>query len=110
MNFQILADDLVASAFRLSTQAGWNQTEDDWRRLMRLNPERARVWRYSGKGLGKATLAAALEQPLQLPILGLDATHLREPLYRKAGFKSISPIVRWEGVISAAVRDQQRAH
>jgi GNAT superfamily N-acetyltransferase len=32
------ADD-VPAAFQLSAQAGWNQTEEDWRMLMELSPE-----------------------------------------------------------------------
>jgi GNAT superfamily N-acetyltransferase len=33
-----LALDEVGEAMRLKAYAGWNQTEDDWRRLLKLNP------------------------------------------------------------------------
>lgn len=34
-----LRNEDVPAAFRLSAQAGWNQTEDDWRTLLDLAPE-----------------------------------------------------------------------
>lgn len=128
--FQPLVEDLVPSACRLSTQAGWNQQEDDWRRLLRLNPEGVRVWVHDGevrasysvmgygnrvawigmiladvacrgRGLGKAAFAGALETTRTggYSLIGLDATEMGEPIYRKFGFESIGPIVRWRGVL-----------
>lgn len=44
MNFENLTFDGVPSASRLSTQAGWNQTPEDWRRLIRLAPDGVKVW------------------------------------------------------------------
>jgi GNAT superfamily N-acetyltransferase len=44
----ILPGDL-SSVHRLSTLAGWNQTADDWARLMRLNPGGVRVWKDRGE-------------------------------------------------------------
>jgi GNAT superfamily N-acetyltransferase len=41
-HFQPLAEEMVGSAFRLSMQAGWEQTEEDWRRFTRM--ESARAW------------------------------------------------------------------
>ena len=35
---RLRADD-VSAAFQLSAQAGWNQTEEDWRMLLELSPE-----------------------------------------------------------------------
>ncbi len=128
--FQPLAPEWVASAHRLSTQAGWNQSEEDWRRLARLQPEAVRVWvdagevrasysaiaygqavawigmilvdtAYRGGGLGKATFHAALESAHSLgaTVLGLDATDLGEPIYRKFGFETIAPTARWCGTL-----------
>jgi len=31
-NFELLSGESIRSAWRLSTQAGWNQTEEDWGR------------------------------------------------------------------------------
>ena len=36
-NFEPLSRESIPSAWRLSTQAGWNQTGDDWGRLMRFD-------------------------------------------------------------------------
>jgi GNAT superfamily N-acetyltransferase len=41
--FQPLADEMVSSACRLSTQAGWEQTAEDWRRFARMDSAKAWV-------------------------------------------------------------------
>jgi GNAT superfamily N-acetyltransferase len=75
----------------LSSAAGWNQTEEDWRRLSRIQPDGVGIWKddgearasysvvryggglswigmiladpaYRGRGLGKAAFAEALER------------------------------------------------
>lgn len=128
--FEPLRPDLVPSACRLSTQAGWNQGEEDWFRLLRLSPDGVRVWLdagevrasysvvgyggrvawigmiladrdYRGRGLGKAAFAGALEtaRATGYAVIGLDATDMGEPIYRKFGFKSLGPIVRWRGTL-----------
>lgn len=38
IEIRLLAEHDVAGAMRLKETAGWNQTEDDWRRLLRLGP------------------------------------------------------------------------
>jgi GNAT superfamily N-acetyltransferase len=43
--FRPLLPGEVPSALRLSRLAGWNQTEADWERLVRLNPAGVCVWR-----------------------------------------------------------------
>ncbi len=122
-------------AARLSAQAGWNQTPDDWRRLARLAPDRVRVlveggeviasWSvvgfgdvawigmilvelgHRGRGLGTAAFddALAAARAAGHRVVGLDATHLGEPLYRRQGFETIAPIVRWQGTVRPATRD-----
>jgi GNAT superfamily N-acetyltransferase len=44
-----LTVDLIPSAYRLSTQAGWNQTPDDWARLLRVSPGGVKVWTDDGE-------------------------------------------------------------
>ncbi len=135
-HFQPLDDRLIASACRLSTQAGWNQDEEDWRRLARIDPEGVRVWvddgevrasysvvaygkksawigmilvdrAYRGTGLGKAAFLGALEQARarEVEVIGLDATDLGEPIYRKFGFETTIPLARWGGVLTLATPD-----
>lgn len=130
ITFQPLTIDLAGSAFRLSAQAGWNQTEEDWQRLMHLKSGGAYVWRdqgevrasyslsgygdtvwigmilvdvaYRGAGLGKATFRSAVHcaQALGFNVLGVDATNLGEPIYTQEGFEIVRPIVRWEGIFT----------
>lgn len=133
IRFEPLPEDRVASACRLSAQAGWNQTEGDWLRLRRLAPDSLRVWQdggevrasfsvarygekvawigmilvdvaYRGGGLGKATFQAALQSARSsaYEVIGLDATEMGEPIYRKYGFETIGSIVRWGGALPAA--------
>lgn len=127
--FVPLGEPHVAAATRLSAQAGWNQTPDDWRRLARLAPDRVRVlvegedvvasWSvvgfgdvawigmilveqaHRGRGLGTAAFdqALAAARAAGHRVVGLDATHLGEPLYRRQGFETIAPIVRWQGTV-----------
>jgi len=88
--FQPLDDCLLESAFRLSSLAGWNQTNGDWHRLLRINSAGTGVWvdkgevrasfsvttygreaawigmilvdpEYRNGGLGKAAFQAALD-------------------------------------------------
>jgi GNAT superfamily N-acetyltransferase len=134
--FEPLGEPHVAAATRLSAQAGWNQTPDDWRRLARLAPGHVRVmvegedvvasWSvigfgdvawigmilvaetHRGHGLGTAAFdqALAAARAAGHRVVGLDATHLGEPLYRRQGFETIAPIVRWQGtVVPAALAD-----
>ncbi len=133
MNFEPLSDPLVPSALRLSRQAGWNQTEEDWRRLCRLRGCGVGVWvdqgevrasysvisyapgvawigmilvdeAYRGGGLGKKTFESALQhcERLNCSRIGLDATHLGEPIYRKYGFQTLCGITRWKGCFGKA--------
>jgi GNAT superfamily N-acetyltransferase len=125
--FRPLAEEHVEAAWRLSTQAGWNQTPDDWRRLARLAPGGVRVlvedgtavasWSvvgfgdvawigmilveqgHRGRGLGTLAFdqALAAARAAGHRVIGLDATDLGEPLYRRRGFETIAPIVRWQG-------------
>lgn len=128
--FQPLHDRWIDSACRLSAQAGWNQNEEDWRRLARVAPDGVKVWvdggevrasysvvaygkesawigmilvdhYYRGKGLGKAAFVAALEEARarKVAVIGLDATDLGEPIYRKFGFEITLPLARWGGVL-----------
>jgi len=88
--FEPLTNALVDSAWALSTQAGWEQTREDWRRLARLTGGGVWVWtdegevrasfslvgygsslawigmilvdrEYRGRGLGRESFAAALD-------------------------------------------------
>jgi len=128
--FEPLAEADVDAAAGLSAQAGWNQTPDDWRRLARLAPGSVRVlvedgaavasWSVvgfgdvawigmilvdearRGRGLGTRAFdeALAAARAAGHRTIGLDATDLGAPLYRRRGFDSIAPIVRWQGTVA----------
>jgi predicted N-acetyltransferase YhbS len=50
-----LADEDIGDALALSTGEGWNQTDADWRRLLRLAPERCFAARVAGRLVGTVT-------------------------------------------------------
>jgi GNAT superfamily N-acetyltransferase len=110
----------------LSRQAGWNQTEADWRRALALEPDGCFVAELDGTPVGTTTLClfgpvawvamvlvdaswrgrgvgrALLEHALaylegRAPSVRLDATPLGEPLYRKLGFAPQFALERWAG-------------
>jgi GNAT superfamily N-acetyltransferase len=109
--------------FALSVSAGWNQTVADWARtdsilgfglaLDGVLASSITAWRdpagwawigrvltlpeYRGRGLARHLLSHTLELLAQEGItsIGLDATTLGEPLYRKFDFVGTQTIERW---------------
>jgi ribosomal protein S18 acetylase RimI-like enzyme len=124
-----LAD--LGLGMRLKEQAGWNQTEADWRRCLDLEPEGCFVAEYDGlalgttttcifgrvawiamvlvdtafrgRGIGKALMEHALRflDGAGVPCLRLDATPLGQPLYEKLGFVTQFQLCRYEGICPA---------
>ena len=117
------ADDAIAGLV-LSTEAHWNQTEEDWRVFLhdgvvfgirdgvRLVATAAllpysgnNAWismvlvdpEYRNRGIGTELLRRAIEHldDAGIPTLKLDATPLGKPLYEKLGFVSEYEIERW---------------
>jgi GNAT superfamily N-acetyltransferase len=117
---------------RLKAQAGWNQTEADWRRYLRLQPDGCFIveidgvgvgttacfvfgpvaWiavvlvdeAMRGRGIGTALMRQALAflDHLGIPSVRLDATPLGRPIYEKLGFSADGEIARYEGTMPAA--------
>jgi len=75
-----LSTDDLAAAVELSTIAGWNQTEDDWRMLMDLAPEGCFGIDADGELVATTTL---LSYGQQLAWVGMVLT---KPEYRGRGF------------------------
>jgi ribosomal protein S18 acetylase RimI-like enzyme len=122
----------LALGLRLSEQAGWNQTEADWRRALDLEPDGCFVAEWDGVPAGTATTCllgrvgwvalvlvdqdqrrhgigrALLEHALaDLDARGaasvrLDATPLGRPLYERLGFAAQFRLLRFEGVLPPA--------
>ncbi len=121
----------LPDALRLSTQAGWNQLEADWTRILDLSPEGCLAGRLEGRlvatatvasygtavhwigmvlvdeamrgrGFGSTMLSAVIEQARRRGgIVGLDATDLGRPVYLKQGFVDLAPIDRWQGILKS---------
>ena len=119
----------IPLGMRLKTEAGWNQTETDWRRFLALEPKGCFVaefkdepvgttttcifgkvaWiamvlvdgRVRGRGIGKALMTHALAflDAAGVQSVRLDATPLGQPLYEKLGFQPQYELVRYLGVL-----------
>lgn len=117
----------VPAALELSEQAGWNQLEADWRRMLELEPGGCLAAERNGRLVGTtvccmfgpvAWLAMVLvEESLRGQGIGgrlveagldiadragattvrLDATPLGRPVYERAGFVPQFELTRWSG-------------
>jgi GNAT superfamily N-acetyltransferase len=116
----------------LSRQAGWNQTEADWRGFVNFQPDGCFMaeWERNaagttttsifgpvawiamvlveeslrGRGIGKALLGHALEflEQRGVTTVRLDATPLGQPLYERLGFVAQYRLARHEGTLRPA--------
>lgn len=120
---------------KLSGQAGWNQTEADWRRFIELEPGgcfvgeldghsvgttttcvfRKTAWiamvlvdiSARGNGVGTRLLKHAIEhlEKRRVATIRLDATSLGRPIYEKLGFTSDYNLARFGGIAPADKKD-----
>ena len=127
VEIRLLFESDVAAAMQLKDAAGWNQTEDDWGRLLLLEPKGCFAAIRDGRLVGTTTTTtygdelawigmvlvdpqhrrqgiAAKLMSVALDYLNgkvdtvkLDATALGQPVYEKFGFKVESLIERWSG-------------
>ena len=122
----LLPDDLVF-AVGLSTEAGWNQTAQDWQRFLALEPDGCWLAEWQGEpagtvvvcgfgdvawiamllvrstlrglGIGRALMEHALRTARQRGArrIRLDATPLGQPLYDQLGFRGEFALSRFSG-------------
>jgi GNAT superfamily N-acetyltransferase len=126
MQIRLLFETDIPSAMRLKEAAGWNQTEADWRRLLRLEPNGCFGAIKDGRLVGTTTttiygelawIGMVLVQPAErgqgiaaelmkvalhylngkVDTIKLDATSLGQPVYEKFGFQVESAVERWVG-------------
>ena len=132
---RLTASDLD-DALELSQLAGWNQTREDWDRLLRLEPDgcfaierdgkvvaTATAVRYGtdlswigmvlthpdwrGRGLASELLAAVLDTTSDVRCRMLDATAIGKPIYSRLGFHDLCPVQRWAGQPGSATSESQ---
>jgi GNAT superfamily N-acetyltransferase len=119
----------IPFGMRLKEQAGWNQTEADWRRFLDMEPDGCFVaecdgtpvgttttcvfgpvaWiamvlvdaSRRGQGIGTAMVKHALAylDAAGVASIRLDATPLGQPLYEKLGFKVQFHLARFDGML-----------
>jgi GNAT superfamily N-acetyltransferase len=127
LRLRLMTEADLPFVMRLKRQAGWNQTEADLRRFLRLEPEGCFVAEWEGtpagtvttcvlgevgwiamvlvdeclrgRGVGTALLERALDylDHLGVPTVRLDATPLGQPLYERLGFSGEYEVVRYGG-------------
>ena len=125
LEIRLLLESDIPAAMRLKEAAGWNQTEDDWRRLLMLEPHGCfgalsngsligttttttygdqLAWigmvlvepKHRGQGVATQLMTTAMEYlASRVANVKLDATPLGKSLYEKFGFKIESLIERW---------------
>ena len=116
---------------RLKEAAGWNQTEEDWRRLLALEPNGSFAAMKDGRLVGTTTtttyandlawIGMVLVDPHErrqgvatrlmnvaldyvndkVATIKLDATAQGKPVYEKFGFQVESLVERWSGTTKA---------
>ena len=127
MEIRLLFESDIPAAMRLKEAAGWNQTEDDWRRLLLLEPNGCfcaikdgcvvgttttttygdeLAWigmvlvdpQHRRQGIAAKLMSVALDYLNgRVGTIKLDATALGQPVYEKFGFQFESLIERWSG-------------
>jgi GNAT superfamily N-acetyltransferase len=125
---RLMTNDDVPGGLALSRQAGWNQTEADWRRALALQPDGCFVadegavvgtccacafgpvaWvalmlvdpARRRRGIGRALMERALAflDDQGVTSVRLDATPLGQPLYEQLGFVGQFRLARYAGVL-----------
>jgi len=126
VEIRLLFEADIPAAMQLKEAAGWNQTEADWRRLLRLEPNGCFGAIKDGRLVGTTTttihgelawigmvlveqqerrqgIAAKLMNVAldylkdKVDTIKLDATSLGQPVYEKLGFEVESEVERWMG-------------
>jgi ribosomal protein S18 acetylase RimI-like enzyme len=130
MNIRLMTPNDLGLGLRLSAQAGWNQTEADWRRFLRLEPEGCLValWAeepvaataafvfgsvgwiamvlvdeaFRHRGIASELIQHALKylEHRGVRTTRLDATPLGRPIYERLGFLPEYSLLRMQGVVA----------
>jgi GNAT superfamily N-acetyltransferase len=135
VEIRLLIESDIPAAMQLKEAAGWNQTEDDWRRLLLLEPNGCfcalkdgrlvattttttygdeLAWigmvlvdpQHRRQGIAAKLMRVALEYlEGKVGAVKLDATALGQPVYERFGFQVESLVERWSGAGNSRGRD-----
>jgi GNAT superfamily N-acetyltransferase len=135
VEIRLLIESDIPAAMQLKEAAGWNQTEDDWRRLLLLEPNGCfcalkdgrlvattttttygdeLAWigmvlvdpQHRRQGIAAKLMSVALEYlEGKVGTVKLDATALGQPVYERFGFQVESLVERWSGAGNSRGRD-----
>lgn len=138
INIRLLFESDITAAMQLKEAAGWNQTEEDWLRVLLLEPEgcfaAVKDERLVGttttttygndlawigmvlvdpqdrrQGIATKLLNAAMDfLNGKVATVKLDATAQGKPVYERFGFQVESRVERWSGTMKA--RDAETAN
>src|ERR1051325_850627 len=127
LEIRLLFESDIPAAMQLKQAAGWNQTEEDWRRLLALDPNGCFAAVKDGRLVGTTTtttygndlawIGMVLVDPHErrqgiatrlmnvaldylngkVATVKLDATAEGKTLYEKFGFQAESVLERWSG-------------
>jgi GNAT superfamily N-acetyltransferase len=131
INIRLLFESDITAAMQLKEAAGWNQTEEDWRRLLALEPNGCFAAVKRGRLVGTTTtttygnelawIGMVLVDPKErrqgiatrllkvaldylngkAATVKLDATAQGQPVYQRLGFEVESVLERWSGTSNA---------
>jgi GNAT superfamily N-acetyltransferase len=129
LEIRLLFESDIPAAMKLKEAAGWNQTEADWRRLLKLEPhgcfaaiendqlvgttttttyKEDLAWigmvlvdpQHRRRGIATRLMETALSYlDGKVAVIKLDATAEGRPVYEKFGFKTESLVERWRASI-----------
>jgi GNAT superfamily N-acetyltransferase len=138
MEIRLLDERDIPRVMRLKELARWNQTEDDWRRLLKLEPRGCFCASVDGRLVGTTTtttyggelawvgmvlvdpefrrrgvatrlMRAALDYlEGRVAAVKLDATPDGRPVYERLGFEVESSVERWAGTARGDRREAGR--
>jgi len=131
IEIRLLFESDIPAAMKLKEAAGWNQTEADWGRLIKLEPdgcfaaiennqlvgttttityEDRLAWigmvlvdpQHRRRGIATRLIETALAYlDRKVVVIKLDATAEGSPVYEKFGFKTESLVERWRGSVKS---------
>jgi GNAT superfamily N-acetyltransferase len=131
IEIRLLFESDIPAAMKLKEAAGWNQTEDDWRRLIRLEPggcfaaikddelvgttttttyKSELAWigmvlvdpQSRRQGIATRLMQTALDYLKDKVVtVKLDATEQGKPVYQRFGFEVESLVERWVGNVES---------